>query len=461
MPAPTPAETLRKNRERAVALAQKAGSARTKALLQKAQRDLEKRIVEAEGLRGPGAESFTAVQLRVTLRQVEDVLRQLRGGLHGVVLDAGKIAAEQAARGTLDYLAEQEQHFRGVSEQPLALDQAAIVDQAVSGAQSSVLRRLMSDPADPRGRGILDRYGNAVVGKFEEQLQLALVTRKPWADIRQSLIDQSPFLQGAPAHWAERIVRTEMMAANNAANMSTIQQADESLGDMVKILSATFDGRTAADSYAVHGQIRRTNEPFDTWQGKVMHPPARPNDREVVVPHRISWPIPAYLEPRSGEVGRVWTSAGNKKPHPPIPPRSTVPVEQFGKQSPPAPRPAAVPPEVLKSGYAENYRAVAGGVSDGDLDYLRTGMRRSSTATVNRVYASELAKGRTVDEVATQVMDPIRIDLSHDGKQYLVDGRHRWTAAREQGASAVRATVHQYGPRGAKKWVREMVVPIR
>lgn len=331
MPPPTPAETLRKNRERATSLAQRAGSQKTRKLLERAQRDLEKRIADAEGLRGPGEGSFTAVQLRVTLRQVEDVLRQLRGGLHRAVLDAGKISAEQAAQGTLTYLQEQERRFTGISVQPLALDQAAIVDQAVSGAQSSVLRRLMSDPADPRGRGILDRYGDAVVTSFEDQLQLALVARRPWEQVRQSLVDESPFLQGAPAHWAERIVRTETMYASNATNMSTLVQADQVLGDMVKILSATFDSRTAADSYAVHGQIRRMSEPFDTWQGRVMHPPARPNDREIVVPHRVSWPIPAYLEPRSSEVGSVWTRAGNKKAHPPIPPRSTVPLEQFGR----------------------------------------------------------------------------------------------------------------------------------
>src|SRR5512142_2587481 len=241
MPPPSPAETLRKNRERATSFASRAGTERTQRLLQKAQRDLERRLREAEGLRGPGTESFSAVQMRVTLHQVKDVLRTLKGGMHGAITDAGKIAAEQSAQGTLKYLAEQEKKFRGITEQPLALDQAAIVDQAVSGTESSMLRRLASDPNDPRGRGILDRYGDAVIGNFEEQLQLRFVARQPWELVKANLIAESPFLQGAPASWAERIVRTESMYASNASNLSTLKQADQELGDMVKILSATFD----------------------------------------------------------------------------------------------------------------------------------------------------------------------------------------------------------------------------
>lgn len=332
MPSPDPAEILRTNRERATSLASRAGTERTRKLLQRAQRDLQRRLLEAEGLQGPGTESFSAVQLRVTLEQVKDTLRSLKGGLHGAVKDAGKIAAEESAQGTLRYLAEQERRFRGITEQPLALDQAAIVDQAVSGTESSVLRRLSSDPKDPRGTGILDRYGDAVVTSFEEQLQLRFVARQPWELVKANLIARSDFLQGAPASWAERIVRTEVMYANNAANLSTLKQADEELGGMVKILSATFDDRTGADSIAVHGQIRRTSEPFDTWYGQFQHPPDRPNDREIVVPHRIAWPIPAHLEPRgAGEVSARWVKQGRKGGHPPIPRRSTVPIESFGR----------------------------------------------------------------------------------------------------------------------------------
>ncbi len=466
MPPSDPAETLRKNRKRATSLAERAGAERTRKLLEKAQKSLEERLLQAEGLRGPGEGSFTAVQLRTTIEQVRDVLRHLKGGLHSTILDAAKIAAEQSAQGTLTYLAEQEQNFRGISEQPLALDQAAILDQAVRGTESSILTRISSDPGDARGGRILDRYGTAVIESFEEDLRMRFVTREPWAVARQRLIDSSTFLQGKPMFWAERILRTEVMFANNAANFSTLQQADQTFGDMVKILSATFDDRTGADSIAVHGQIRRTAEPFDTWYGRFMHPPDRPNDRDIVVPQRISWPLPASLAPRSaGEVMARWVKEGRKGPHPAIPSRSTVPIEQFGKPSAPPVQdaPVVVPDAVKKGGYAENYTSVAKGVSDHELDYMRdpTSFRDDSFRAVGRVYDDHAAKGKSATEIATRVLDPILIDIEADGSKSLRDGRHRWTTAKSKGASAIRAQVRQYGPRGGVKWVQVMDVPIR
>lgn len=327
-----PAETLRKNRERATSFASKVGTERAKKLLERAQRDLERRIARAEGLRGPGKESFTAVHLRVTLEQVKATLRDLKPHFAGAILDASKVAAEQAATGTIDYLQEQELKFRGVTSQPLALEQAAMVDRAVAGTESSVLHRISSDPDDPRTKGILDRYGEAVVSRFEDVLQMRLIARQSWEEARSNLIAQSGFLKDAPLYWAERILRTEVMASSNLANFSTLKQADTIFGDMAKILSATFDDRTCADSFAVHGQIRRTAEPFDTWYGKFMHPPDRPNDREIVVPQRVSWPIPASLEPRSpAEVAARWAKQGRRGPHPPIPMRSTIPLDLFGQ----------------------------------------------------------------------------------------------------------------------------------
>jgi hypothetical protein len=118
---------------------------------------------------------------------------------------------------------------------------------------------------------------------------------------------------------------------------------------MVKILAATFDHRTSADSYAVHGQIRRPEEFFDTWTGQVMHPPARPNDREVVVPHRVSWPIPDELKPKSdAEIAARWSAEGRKGSPPPRPRISTVPLDSFGKEPEPPPGPAPLPENIAE-----------------------------------------------------------------------------------------------------------------
>jgi hypothetical protein len=340
-----PARVLEINRRTALSVADQAGGERTRALLKRAQADLERRLKEAEGLKGPGADSFTAAQLNVTLGQVHAVLGELKGGMARVVVGQGRSAAVDAVGGTLAYLNAAEQRFRGVN-QALPLREASMLDPVVRGTDASVLRRILSDPTHRGHKGVLDRYGDNVISRFEEQLQLKFVARKPWEEVKQSIVKESPFLQGVPGFWAERIVRTETMAAYSRASWETIRQADSQLGDMVKILSATFDARTGADSVAVHGQIRRPEEAFESWFGLYQHPPNRPNDREVVVPHRISWPIPASLAPRGdGEIAAAWSRHGNSGAMPGRPNMTTVPLDLFGKpQAPVVQQPQAVEP---------------------------------------------------------------------------------------------------------------------
>ena len=327
----SPESILRDNRAQAARLAEQVGRARTRKLLTRAQRDLERRLREATSLSGPGSGSFTAVQLRATLAQVKDVLRALKSGLASTVLQQGEEAAGQQTAGTVRYIDAAERLYTGVAPR-LPVREAALLDRVRSGTESSVLRRLMSDPADPRSKGILDRYGEATVGKFEEALQLRYLARQPWAQVRDAITDESPFLQQAPASWAERIVRTETMNASNRAGWESIRQVNADLGDMTKVLMATFDDRTGADSIAVHGQVRLPEEAFESWFGLYQHPPNRPNDREVVVPQRRSWPLPASRQPRGdGEVVARWLKEGRKGAPPARPPMSTLPVgTKFG-----------------------------------------------------------------------------------------------------------------------------------
>jgi len=339
-----PDEVLRENRRRAQRAAEEVGIARLRPMLERAQRELEARIARAEGLRGAGKDSFSAVQARVVLRQVEDVLRALTPGMRDLVVDQAVDVSGREVAGTLDYLRAAEQVYRG-SVLPLALDAAALQDEVRAGAQASALRRILTDPNHRGRRGVLDRYGESVVGSFERALQQRVLQKKPWAEVRESLVAESPFLQQAPAHWAERIVRTEAMHASNYGAQETIAAADDDLGDVLKVLSATFDGRTSADSYAVHGQIRRAKEAFDDWFHSYEHPPNRPNDREVVVPHRASWPIPAALKPRSdAEVAAAWAREGRKGSPPPRPRLSTVDLAAKPRPRPPAPTYQGAPP---------------------------------------------------------------------------------------------------------------------
>jgi len=336
--AATPRDVLARDHASALELLRRVGAARTRRILERAQRDLERRLHEA--IAGPGAGSYTAANVRAALAQVRQAARIVQLGIRGTLLDTADEAAGRSAENLSRYLASANRAFVGVAH-PLGLDLAAIVDEASSGARATVLRRLASSgtPAagadaipHPARAGILERYGLRTVGHFEEILQRGLIARAPWQDVVDEIASASPFLRGAPAFWAERIVRTETAGIYNRAGWEAIRSANEESGDFLKILSATFDDRTAADSYAVHGQIRRPDEPFESWYGLYHHPPNRPNDREVVVPHRMAWPIPPYLAWRSDrEIAARWALEGRKGRPPPRPKMTTVPLSRIGK----------------------------------------------------------------------------------------------------------------------------------
>lgn len=341
-PKADPAAIYRQNIREARILATKTGDKRLRTLLEKAQGDLSKRLHQAEGLGGPGSDSFTATRLRLTMMQVDAVVADLKLGMRGVVVKQGTEAAELSASGAVEYMKRAEAKYRGISAaSALPIKEASMVDRVVQGTEASVLRRLLSTPGEPAALGILDRYGVSTVSSFEDVAQLALATGQTWDEVRAQVVARSMFLQEAPAYWAERIVRTETVAAYNRAGFESVREADSQLGDMVKILSATFDSRTSWDSIAVHGQIRRPEEPFECFTAGggtrlYMHPPNRPNDREVVVPQRISWPIPDYLQPLGdGDYQARFMQERPKGSPPGRPKMSTVDRELFGKQSPP------------------------------------------------------------------------------------------------------------------------------
>lgn len=336
-------ETLVKNRADALALVQDLGVDETRKILKDSVADLKKRIDQR--VKAGTGESFTLTQLRTTLVQVQEVMKDLVVGMRDNILDVGGHAAEHAAEHTVEYLVNADKAFRGVAVQPLALNEATMLEEASQGVNASILRRLASsgepledadDEEHPAKMGILERYGVDTIAVFERELQRGLITRKSWAQMSRDITEKSPFLQGAPAYWADRIVRTEAMGAYNRAGWESIREADEQLGDMAKILSATFDERTAADSYAVHGQIRRPEEAFESWFGFYQHPPNRPNDREIVVPHRISWPIPPYLAWRDAkDIMLAWRREGRKGLPPERPEMTTIDLQLFGKEEAP------------------------------------------------------------------------------------------------------------------------------
>jgi hypothetical protein len=332
------------NRADASQYVEQTSNERVESLLSESVEDLQKRIWAKVRGHAPN-ETFTLKQMNAALAQIKDTLFWVTHGLQNIMLDMSDDAAVQSADDTIHYLEDMDRLHRGIGTTPIALREASVMDNAVEGARSSVLRNIASsgepvegadeEPA-PAKYGVLQRYGINTIDHFEGEMRKGLVTQKTWAEMEDALINKSAFLQGKPGFWAKRIVRTEVMGAYARSSWEVIRDADEQLGDMTKFLVATFDDRTGSDSYAVHGQCRRPEEAFESWYGLYQHPPNRPNDREIVVPHRISWPIPAGMRALdNGAVAARWRLEGNKKPVPPRPLMTTVPFALFGKTPPP------------------------------------------------------------------------------------------------------------------------------
>jgi hypothetical protein len=333
VPQSGPEALVARARAEALGIADREGSRAIYRLLKDAESDLAYRLHNHPRLKGKGGESFTYAQMQLSLVQVRDVLSQLANRMGPEIARRAEAAAGRSGEQVAEYIATAEKHYKGVAT-ALPIEEAALTDAAVAGTKASVLRRLMVEDPSGKGNGILSRYGFATTQWFEKELSKGLATRKPMREIREALIEQSPFLQQAPAHWAERVARTELHYAMNKGAHNAMDRAQEELGDMVRILVATFDNRTAGDSYNVHGEIRRMHEPFEfvAYDGEHEHfmtPPNRPNDREVVIAHRTSWPIPEGMRPKTtGEVEARYRAEKRKfhgRPHK----MSTVPASAF------------------------------------------------------------------------------------------------------------------------------------
>lgn len=282
--------------------------------LQQADLDLKRRLSVVA--KHAGEVRFTEAHLTAYQRQMELVTRYTKARLLGLTHTQATAAIRLNVIGTVRELKHLERGFTGLTA-PLRLDKAAVVGGLVKRTKATLLQQHATS---------VDRYGQHMLGQFQDIVRRGLMVGASTFQLVDALVGH-----GGPAgprvstratvdavgkvvrlkeedvpeglfvrrrYWAERIVRTETAHAQNAAKLATITEARNDFGDMGKKILATFDNRTAYDSIAVHGQVRPVDGLFTDGAGRqYLRPPARPNDRETIVPWRLSWPETPYSAP--------------------------------------------------------------------------------------------------------------------------------------------------------------------
>lgn len=285
-------------------------------MLERADQQLERRLRREAERFGP-TERFTGAGLLAYRRQVQLVNAFVRNRMGRNSRRAAWRNIRQGWFDTVGLLGGLEEAFTG-SVRPLRINTARMMNERTRGVQASLLRQHATS---------MDRYGEEMERTMRQTLQSNLLAGGSFSQA----VDQLVAMRGPRGRvsvvarelgdgtverirletipeglfrrhrwWAMRIVRTETAYAQNAAGFEALHAArDHDFPDMQKKILAMMDNRTAPDSIAVHGQIRDLDATFRDGAGReYLHPPARPNDREVVIPWRPGWDETETSAPR-------------------------------------------------------------------------------------------------------------------------------------------------------------------
>lgn len=289
------------------------------ALLQEADKRLKARLSRsARASVGKGSLRFTEAQAVAYQMQADVVVRYVKKRLLGLTDAEARRVIARTVRDTVTDLERLDAAFSGIVT-PLRIREAA----TMAGITHRTTRSLLEQHATS-----VDRYGEAMIRQFRgimwrgllegvssAQMVDALVghggPRGPRVSLaarvdpvtgkvirlREESIPEGLFVR--KRYWAERVVRTEVAHSQNEARLQTMSEARTAdFPDLGKKILAMMDNRTALDSLYVHGQVRPLEGLFADGAGRqYQRPPARPNDRETIVPWRLAWAETEYTEP--------------------------------------------------------------------------------------------------------------------------------------------------------------------
>lgn len=247
---------------------------------------------------------FTAANASVMRAQIAVAIEYAKHRMAGLTDEQALAAIRRARALTVDMINVFEKTYSG-SAAPIRLDVSSNFARSVQDTMGSLVRTIDTS---------WERYGSAMVEDFDRVMRTSLARNLTTAQTISKMVQAAPpglaraLRDSEPAYfpepqagfmarryWAERIVRTEKANAFNQSTQDTISDVNSGKNGWKKMkmkrkILAFFDRRTAPDSIAVHGQVRGMKEKFVDGAGReYMRPPARPNDRETLVPWRDTW----------------------------------------------------------------------------------------------------------------------------------------------------------------------------
>lgn len=274
--------------------------------LREADRLLAARLRRVARSFGDLGSRFTEASALAYQQQVQIMIVYVSGRIRGLTEHQARQAVLRGLQRSALTMERLERRFRGIVR-PIRLRQAAQLRATARGVEASLLRQIPTS---------VDRYGIAMVNQFERVIRAGLlqgstmdemvgaltghrgprglvpvasrVTPEGVVRLRNVKVPEGLFVRRR--YWAERIVRSEVLRAYNGASLEGVKEMQQEFPDAQKKILAIMDLRTARDSIAVHGQVREFNDEFIDGAGRrYQYPPARPNDRETVIPWRPEW----------------------------------------------------------------------------------------------------------------------------------------------------------------------------
>ncbi len=223
--------------------------------------------------------TFTEAQLKATLAQIEQLLRELQQVTNHELLIGAQISTEQSIEDMVKELRVLDQNFMGVVQ---PIPQEALLTSLEP--ENYLINRFESS---------IQTYNEKLRGGIQRILTDSIVQRQT----TNQAIGKIEELMAVNEWQVARIARTELHHIYNVSKLTGMRELKEKeiVPGLKKALIHPMDSRTGDDSkkLAKMNPIVDIDQPFKfKWRGEervFMAPPDRPNDRAILIPFKPQW----------------------------------------------------------------------------------------------------------------------------------------------------------------------------